>query len=306
MKKFLLLTFALIAFGAYAQDNDEILREQGTTETADILKSEEVRQAAEELQTRVLEQEEVILQEEIEEKAEENWDVESLSKKKKSYDPRTYIPKRHYINLSYATQKLQYPGLSTIKSSEGAAIEFGSTFFFNARKPVLTPYVGAIRFGLDFTYLDITAAQFDLWDSEGNKLDSYFGNIGMQIGPSVTITPLRRLNIRLYGHYAPSAVAFTLDKFEEVTYGYAGYVTGGLQVSYMFMTLGVELRGTTAKLNSISEDNFSAETPSLDDLLGLDPNDIGVGDVAEYVNFDSGPKEKVKLPGVRFTFGFRF
>ncbi len=230
-------------------------------------------------------------------------DAPAVEEDNDGYDPRIDLPKRHYINLSMANQKLKHAQFGgEIKSKEGAAIEFGSTFFFNGKKPILTPYVGAIRFGLDFSYLDATYATFHYKGEEGEKIESHFGNLGMQIGPSVTVTPLRKLNFKLYGHYAPSFTAFTLGKdFDEVTYGYAGYITGGLQASYRFVTLGVELRGATTKLASISEDNFQGE---LDEI----PTEIpeSADDVDFKLKFDKGNKVKTKLPGVRFTLGFRF
>lgn len=290
MKKILTLIFTLAIVGGVSaqqvQDDDVVV----ATESV----------AADEMLNEVVAAEETIAEakEELAEVVEEKLDA---NRRNDGYDPRTDVPKRHYINLSFATQKLDHPDFTgTIKAKEAAAIEFGSTFFFNGKNPVLTPGFGAIRFGLDFSYLDATYARFE-YTEDGEKIESHFGNIGMQVGPSVTFTPLRKLNVKLYAHYAPSFVAFTLGKdFDEVTYGYAGYITGGLQASYRFVTLGFELRGSTTKLASISEDNFSGE---IDPPAGI-PGSIDEVDV--NWSFDKGNKKKTKLPGARFTLGFRF
>jgi hypothetical protein len=227
---------------------------------------------------------------------------------KKPYTP-DYTPPNGYINLAWATQKIQYPGEDATKTNEGFSLEFGNTFFFNGRRPVHTA-AGDIRFGLDWSYLDLTYATYDkLQDNPDLKVEkSHFANIGMQIGPSVTYTPIRKLNIKLYGHYAPSYAAFTLNGFDAVTHGYAGYVTGGLQVSYMFLTLGVEMRSATAQLATINEDSFNIN-PNIDPENLPDPGNLpDINDLEDSLTlkFNKGSKSKVKLPGTRFTLGFRF
>lgn len=199
--------------------------------------------------------------------------------------PVIKAPKRHYINLAYATQQLKFDvyadvAAETLKSDHGVAAEFGSTFFFNGKRPV----ANMIRFGLDFSYLDLQYASFRINSTDGDdlsvNLDGHFANIGMQIGPSVTITPLNRLHAKAYIHYAPSFAAFSLENFDNIKGGYAGYITGGVQVSYKFMTLGVEMRSATAKLSTVDTDEDS------DDVLG--------------------PKVSTKITSTRFIFGFRF
>ncbi len=218
------------------------------------------------------------------------------------YNPLNHVtPKDNYINISWVNQKIDHPQMdSPVKSKEGGAIEFGRTFFFNRNQPVLTS-IGAIRFGADLSYMDATYATFEFRGEEDHKVTSHFANIGMQMGPSITLTPTKKVNIKLYGHYAPSIAAlFTTDKgFEELSTGYAGYITGGLQASYKFITLGVELRGSTAKLSTISEDNLNVD----EEDSTYDP-ESGTANIDWSLN--SGEKVKVKLPGMRITFGFRF
>jgi hypothetical protein len=139
------------------------------------------------------------------------------------------------------------------------------------------------------------------FDENYNPVDqaAHFFNMGMQVGPSVTVTPIKNLHARLYVHYAPSSVVFAPESFEDLKVGYAGYVTGGLHVSYRAFTLGFELRGGSTELSSF---NF-------DSLGEMDEWDGGEeGDGGEIFNVDDvvGPKVNTKLPGTRFTFGFRF
>lgn len=210
------------------------------------------------------------------------------------------VPKKHYINLAFASQQLKFDAFGdvpsqSLKSREGGALEFGTTYFFNARKPV----ADMIRFGLDWSYADLSYASFDI-DVPHYTPDSdlvtvstgkgHFANIGMQIGPSVTFSPMKYLNAKAYIRYAPSVAGYAPEELEDIKFGYAGYVTGGVQVSYRFVTLGIELRGGSAKLSSLDEDALENT-----EYGGLD-------DVDDFL----GPKVKAKLPGTRFVLGFRF
>ena len=194
------------------------------------------------------------------------------------------IPKRNYINLAFATQELKpaedgFDG-DGLKSDMGLAAEFGRTFFFNGRKPI----AGMVRIGIDWSYLDLQYASFKQ-EFGDESIDSHFANIGMQFGPSVTVTPFEKLNLKAYIRYAPSFAAFSPESWDNVKFGYAGYITGGVQASYRFITLGVELRSCKAKMSNINIEDIE----EIEDL----------GDI-------SGPKVKVKLPSTRFIVGFRF
>ncbi|MDR2912051.1 MAG: hypothetical protein LBV38_01935 [Alistipes sp.] len=194
--------------------------------------------------------------------------------------------KRHYIRLGYASQGIEPEFGTNLRSNAGGAIEFGSTFVFNNRRPL----AGMVRFGLDFSYLDIQAATFKVGnygygdDEEGGSMDdrALMANIGMQIGPSITVTPIDRLHARVYVHYAPSATAITPHGgFDDVMAGYTGYVTGGLEVSYRFITLGIEARNGSSDMSWI---------------VGGDDDDEDEG----------AGKIPVRLLSNRFMLGFRF
>lgn len=195
-------------------------------------------------------------------------------------------PKRHYINLAYATQQLKFDPFTigdyttepvSVKSDQAFAAEFGTTYFFNGKKPI----AGMVRIGLDWSYLDVQYASF-----KADEADAHFVNIGMQVGPSVTVTPVQNLHLKAYVHYAPSAAAFSPEGFDNIKFGYAGYVTGGVQASYRFITLGVEMRAGWSKMNMVT----------------VDPESVIEGGTI----YDKDVKVKTKLPSTRFIVGFRF
>lgn len=193
-------------------------------------------------------------------------------------DFESEVPERHYIHLGYAWQTLELDEWNELRSKEGAAFEAGSTFFFHARRPIL----GMARIGLDFSYFDLQVARF-MEELVPDNRESYWANIGMQVGPSVTVTPMDEVHGKVYVHYAPSFNAFLPERnFDTVYGGYAGHVTAGLEASWRFLSLGVETRWGTSKWSGITES----------------------GDEEGYSEFDD--KQKIRLPSTRLMIGFRF
>lgn len=218
---------------------------------------------------------------------------------------RLSVPKQGYLNLSLANLNLNVEG-GKLKSNSGFAFELGKTFFFNKKKPLVPAGLAEVRFGLDFSYLDL---QYNTWDKsfDAGSSDMYYGHVGMRVGPSVTVTPLKNMHIRLYGHYAPTMSVLVLgdDLDAGGMYGYTGYLAGGLHVSYKFITVGVEMRGANTKLNKVSKDNFGADIDlpeddtDIEDLINYDPNDVSI-------KMKRAEKVSTKFPGLRWTLGFRF
>ncbi len=199
-----------------------------------------------------------------------------------------YIPPRKYFNIGYVQQdvQIQFDGeYQDVDGYEwGASLERGRTYFFNKKSPIL----GMVRIGLDWSYIDLQYASYKTPIGDGESFNSHFANIGMQVGPSVTVTPLKGLNIKVYGHYAPSFAAFGDEKFENILGGYAGHLTAGIHASFKVLTLGVELRNCKAQLSEVKTDEGA-----------IDGDLESVGDLF-------GEKHNVKLPATRFIVGFRF
>ncbi len=200
-----------------------------------------------------------------------------------SAQEQSKAPNRHYINFAFAFQEVNFEtftdkaGLRDHKMDWAVAAEFGSTFFMHKK-----PIAGLLRIGLDFSYLDVQYGQIKP-DGINYEQDSHFANIGMQVGPSLTITPIRAINLKGYVHYAPSFAAYAPGSWETVYGGYAGYITGGVQLSLSAFTFGIEMRSAKANFKEVRTDNKSVESGEI-----------------------FGDKDKTELPSTRFIFGFRF
>ena len=114
--------------------------------------------------------------------------------------------RKKYRNLSFVKQEFEpasYFGMDqTLKSNFGAAFTVGRTFYLHKK-----PIAGLIRFGLDATWFDLNYTNYKLeyrwednYDEEEEPETSNFhqAEIGMQVGPSVTVNPVGKLNVNAY------------------------------------------------------------------------------------------------------------
>lgn len=155
-----------------------------------------------------------------------------------------------YVNQSYTTEDGQY----TFRNDFGVALTSGRTYYLHKN-----PILGMIKFGLDWSYLDINFSKYDLQgtayggnyylpdgydpgysDYEEENTDMYQAEIGMQFGPSVTVNPIDRLMVNAYFRATPSFAMRYMD--EEFTGKYGTFFSVGGAVAWRMISLGVEGR----------------------------------------------------------------
>lgn len=155
--------------------------------------------------------------------------------------------RKKFINLSFANCALSLPDFPTLESNYGAAFTAGRTFFVH-KKPV----AGMLRFGIDATWFDLNYVNYKLmWvGRHSTDISSYHqGEIAMHVGPSLTLTPVSKLNIHAYFRYAPTLSVLYTD---EGLYGnYATFFVGGGSVSYGGIGLGFEGRFGRSNYNEL-------------------------------------------------------
>ena len=162
-----------------------------------------------------------------------------------------------YINLNYSGASIKQKHTAKISNNFGAGFTVGHTYYLHKE-----PVGDIFRFGLDATWFDINYNNFsydytDLSDSNRKTEETiHEGEVGMQIGPSVTITPADKLDIRAYFRYAPSCAVLYDSIIEEVSCNYASMFVGGVSVNYGIIGVGIETRFGSSKLNEYKfEDN---------------------------------------------------
>ena len=197
-------------------------------------------------------------------------------------EPEAWRPK--YVNLSFVSQKLDFGEGEKLKSRFGAAFTTGRSYYLH-KKPV----AGMIRFGIDATWIDLSYANYsreetydDGYGTEIEKLTAHQAEIGMQVGPSVTVRPLRKLQAHLYFRFAPSfAGLYDGDAFRG---NYASFFVTGLSVSYGVIGLGIEKRWGKCRYKEFGggEDEYGdygyAEEP-------YDTHKLKTSGLRAYVNF---------------------
>lgn len=150
---------------------------------------------------------------------------------------QTSKPKATYLNFNYTATKLK-TGDYSVSNDYGAAITVGHTFYLH-REPVAK----MLRFGLDWTFFDLNVSRYSEkdYDEYGEfKTKSYQGEVGMHLGPSVTVTPVENLHISTYFRYAPSFVGFYNDNVEKFKGAYGSFFVAGISASYRMISLGIE------------------------------------------------------------------
>lgn len=177
-----------------------------------------------------------------------------------------------YVNQ---TVKNELSSNFNIKSDWGASLSWGKTFYLHKK-----PIGGMLKFGLDWTWLDINGAGYSgLQNDDYDEMATYQAEIGMQLGPSVTVNPVHHLKIGAYFRVTPSYSAIYVPDNETVWGNYATFYNVGATIAWKVLSVGVEYRRGGAKYASLMDNE---ET----DLVNLNGN----------FNTNS----------MRFYFGFRF
>ena len=155
---------------------------------------------------------------------------------------KVWKDRKGYFNFMYGKQDLTFEegGEESfkLKSDWAAAISFGRTFYLHKR-----PIAGMIKFGLDWSFLDLNVGSFKMQEDDGYEVYEetlYKGEAGMQFGPSITINPISHLKVAAYFRVVPSYSATYYD--DEFKGNYATFFTYGVSVAYKVISLGVEQR----------------------------------------------------------------
>lgn len=148
---------------------------------------------------------------------------------------KTRRPK--YVNLGYVLQQdVTLETGEVLKPEFGATLNRGRTYYLHKR-----PIAKFLSFGIDATWIDLNYAMY-----KPHKFMTYDetslhqAEIAMQVGPSITLTPAKRLQLHLYGRFAPTFALRYVDK--KVGGNYASMFVAGGNLSFGFFGVGVEYR----------------------------------------------------------------
>lgn len=207
--------------------------------------------------------------------------------------------RKKYFHIGYMNQTLTNQDIPDLewKSGFGFSMGMGRTYYLHKK-----PLFNMVKFGLDATWLDISYAKYlqpkgwkEAYESaeldDGENLGTHQVEIGLHIGPSLTINPVNHLKLSGYFHFIPSGSIIILN--EEANASYVSNFAVGAAISYKVISLGIESRWGKAKYNSLSVDEEDADFEDIEE--GFDVDDALV----------TG-KNRMKTKSLRFYLTFRF
>lgn len=180
--------------------------------------------------------------------------IERAQEQDKSELNRIWRKRSDYLNLAFVVQNVEtnIDELSELNSEWGASISWGKTFYLH-RKPIGR----VLKFGLDWTWLDLNGACFEqdmysIFDGDYHET-LYQLDAGMQFGPSITVNPADHLKISTYFRVTPTFATVYAVENELFLKNYATYLNAGLSVAWRLLSLGVEYRTGKTSYDDLGE-----------------------------------------------------
>ena len=180
--------------------------------------------------------------------------IERAREQDKSELNRIWRKRSDYLNLAFVVQNVEtnIDELSELNSEWGASISWGKTFYLH-RKPIGR----VLKFGLDWTWLDLNGACFEqdmysIFDGDYHET-LYQLDAGMQFGPSITVNPVDHLKISTYFRVTPTFATVYAVENELFLKNYATYLNAGLSVAWRLLSLGVEYRTGKTSYDDLGE-----------------------------------------------------
>ena len=148
-----------------------------------------------------------------------------------------------------------------LRSNYGASFTSGRTYFVHSK-----PIAGLLKIGVDATWVDLNYNNYTgkYLTSEGlSDYNLHRIEYSLQVGPSIAINPVGKLNINAYFRYAPtfSVLLSNPDGFSAMGNYATMFVTGGM-VSWGIIGVGAEYRFGDCSYNNFTGalQDFSAKT----------------------------------------------
>ena len=200
--------------------------------------------------------------------------AERDSYKQADLNRRIWKDRAKYFNIGYVKQTLTDKTFGgDITSDVGISLSSGKTYYLHKK-----PIAGMIKFGLDWTWMDVNYAKSTLWtlDEDSGSLSKsamHQAEIGMQFGASVTVNPVHHLKVSGYFRVTPSYSGLYMN--EAFHHHYVTMLNAGCAVAWKLISVGVEWRWGSANYNGLSfadvnEDDITvdeSEDPSWDDVV---------------------------------------
>lgn len=146
--------------------------------------------------------------------------------------------RRPYADIGFSSTTMSSKDIPDLMSNYGVSFSVGRTLYLHNR-----PALGIFRLGLDVTWFDINYTNYQIMSMAYSNLESMQYEqieLGVHIGPSITIRPSGKFNIHGYIKYSPTISSLYAN---DNIYGcYTPFITQGVSVSWGKLGVGVETR----------------------------------------------------------------
>lgn len=199
-------------------------------------------------------------------------------------DHTTWKKHAQYFNISILGQTLIDKTFDKKnKGFIGSSLSWGKTFYLHKK-----PISNIMKIGLDWTWLDMNLAllsqkEYNKSNGTHNDYVNIQGEVGMQIGPSITIKPKNNFKMSAYVRTSPSISIINLDRNKY--FGYVTFLNTGCSFAWNKISLGVEWRYGSSANYSYSESE---------------------GDDGYYTDKNQPDKHEFISNTLRLFLGFRF
>lgn len=174
--------------------------------------------------------------------------------------------RKKYFSLGYSNQTLSPEYGNGFESKFGVSLVNGRNIFLH-KKPIAKMLKFAIDLGSDINYAQYKDLEgdYDLPESEPgyeDEEDMDFGmhhiDIGLHVGPSISINPVDHLKLSVYFRFVPSYSMLILNS--ELYQSFTPLFTYGGEISYKVIGIGIEGRSGNAKYTDMLAQIEGAES----------------------------------------------
>lgn len=179
--------------------------------------------------------------------------------------------RKKYFNIGYAMQDLTPENGETFEGKFGVSMVTGRNIFLH-KKPIANMLKFAIDLGSDINYAQYKERMSDLgtsgsdgedygddYDDEDMNMGRHHIDIGLHVGPSVSINPVSHLKISAFFRFVPSYSMILLNS--ELYQNFTPMFTYGGEISYKVIGIGIEGRSGSAKYSDmLAETEDGSET----------------------------------------------
>lgn len=186
-------------------------------------------------------------------------------------------PRDGYLSIEYGSSTFKQSGNPNIKSNLSVAFNLGHTYHLH-KKPV----GNVIWFDIDATWLNMAYSNFKVehidWQSTF-KCQYHIPYIGLQVGPAISVVPIKDTQVHAYARYSPSVVCLITDKINDndnLSFAYGSSWNFGLEFNYRAIGVGLDYTFMDTKLpklefmsNSMSGEHQASVLQSLKFVLSI-------------------------------------